>query len=196
MLDRRTTRQRLSHGLARHKDGRPPALKPCGLGEQTPKGHCGAAAATDDALRHRNDNMFCNTSTASYFTPISPLCLVDAQYTRQGQMRRVLGAASRGGRMKYHGTAPACSNAPYKASRLLCPQCEDLIIAATQSEHISGNEIRHSWTCEACGHQFRTTVRYLRPFAESEAAPGERTPLPGHRETMPSWSVASDLPGR
>ena len=81
--------------------------------------------------------------------------------------------------MKYHGTAPACLNAPYKGSRLLCPRCQDLIIAATHSEHVSRNEIRHSWACEACGYQFRTAVRYLRPFVESEPAPDETAPLPG-----------------
>lgn len=80
--------------------------------------------------------------------------------------------------MKYHGTAPACSNAPYKVSRLLCPRCQDLIIAATQSEYVSRNEIRHSWACEACGHEFRTTVRYLRPFVEGEPVPDETAPLP------------------
>jgi predicted RNA-binding Zn-ribbon protein involved in translation (DUF1610 family) len=109
----------------------------------------------------------------------------------------VLGATSKGSRMKYHGTASACSNAPYnKVSRFLCPQCQDLIIAATQSEHVSRNEIRHSWACEACGHQFRTTVRYLRSFAESEAAAGEAAPLPGRPETLPLWNIARDLPGR
>jgi hypothetical protein len=75
--------------------------------------------------------------------------------------------------MKYHGTAPACSIAPYNISRLLCPRCQDLIIAATQSQHVSVNEIRHWWTCETCGHEFRTTVRWLPSLAENEAAGDE-----------------------
>jgi len=45
--------------------------------------------------------------------------------------------------------------------RLFCPRCQDLIFAATGSEHVSGNEIRHFFLCEACGHAFRTTVRWV-----------------------------------
>jgi predicted RNA-binding Zn-ribbon protein involved in translation (DUF1610 family) len=108
----------------------------------------------------------------------------------------VLEATSKGSRMKYHGTAPACSNAPYnKISRFLCPKCQDLIIAATQSEHVSRNEIHHSWVCEACGHEYRTIVRYLRSFAESEPAPDETTPLLSQRETLPSSNVPRGLSG-
>jgi RNase P subunit RPR2 len=88
---------------------------------------------------------------------------------------------------KYHGTAPAYSIAPYKVSRLFCPHCEDLIIAATQSEHVSTNEIRHWWTCEACGHEFRTTVRWLRAFAEPE------TLLPSEREPLPAWNLPRSM---
>jgi len=62
--------------------------------------------------------------------------------------------------MKYHGTEPAFSIAPYGVSRLFCPQCQDLIIAATKSQHVSVNEVRHWWACETCGHEFRTTVRW------------------------------------
>jgi RNase P subunit RPR2 len=75
--------------------------------------------------------------------------------------------------MKYHGTAPACPTAPYNLSRLFCPRCQDLIIAATQSQHVSVNEVRHWWTCESCGHEFRTTVRWLPSIAETEAAVDE-----------------------
>lgn len=110
-----------------------------------------------------------------------------------GMVRRDrLWTTSKGSRMKYHGTAPACSTAPYKASRLFCPHCEDLIIAATRSEHVSGNEIHHWWACEACGHEFRTTVRWLRPFAEGDAA-GET--LPGQRDSLPSWRMPHGLFG-
>jgi hypothetical protein len=54
-----------------------------------PKEHCyyGVMAATGDALRRCSDNMFCNTATASYFTLVSSLCLVGAQYARHGFTR-------------------------------------------------------------------------------------------------------------
>jgi len=72
--------------------------------------------------------------------------------------------------MKYHGTASAFSIAPYRVSRLLCPQCQDLIIAATKSQHVSTHEVRHWWACETCGHEFRTTVRWQSSFVQSMSA--------------------------
>lgn len=56
-------------------------------------------------------------------------------------------------------TAPAAAEP--RIPRLFCPRCQDLIIAASGSEHVSANEVRHSWACEACGHAFRTTVRWV-----------------------------------
>jgi hypothetical protein len=94
--------------------------------------------------------------------------------------------------MKYHGTAPACSIAPYNVSRLFCPRCQDLIIAATQSQHVSTNEIRHWWACEACGHEFRTTVRWPLSF-EREPAVDETEPLPNRREPLPAWASPHGL---
>jgi predicted RNA-binding Zn-ribbon protein involved in translation (DUF1610 family) len=96
--------------------------------------------------------------------------------------------------MKYHGTAPACSIAPYNISRLFCPQCKDLIIAATQSQHVSTNEIRHWWTCENCGHEFRTTVRWLPSLVDSVACADEGVvsdeleppPRPRHSKPLPA----------
>jgi DNA-directed RNA polymerase subunit M/transcription elongation factor TFIIS len=101
----------------------------------------------------------------------------------------MLGAASKDSRMKYHGTASACSIAPYKISRLFCPQCKDLIIAATQSQHVSTNEIRHWWTCENCGHEYRTTVRWLPSIVDREALVDEEVvsdePEPPLRQSKP-----------
>jgi transcriptional regulator NrdR family protein len=62
--------------------------------------------------------------------------------------------------MKDYGTAPAFSIAPSNDAPLLCPQCQDLIIAATKSQHVSPNEVRHWWACETCTHEFCTTVRW------------------------------------
>jgi hypothetical protein len=75
---------------------------------------------------------------------------------------------------------------------LLCPQCQDLIIAATQSQHVSTNEIRHWWACEACGHEFRTTVRWQPPL-ESMPVAAEAKPLPGRREPLPAWTSPHGL---
>ncbi len=110
--------------------------------------------------------------------------------------------------MKYHGTALACSFAPYKvSSRLFCPRCHDQIIAATRSEHVSTTEIHHWWACESCGYEYRTTVRWLQSFDEVEPSeddiplgglPADDIPLdtlavlPNERDTL-AWNVPNRM---
>jgi ribosomal protein L37AE/L43A len=40
-----------------------------------------------------------------------------------------------------------------------CPNCNDLVVAPAVSEFVSQNRVRHIWSCEACGHEFSTSVR-------------------------------------
>jgi transcription elongation factor Elf1 len=61
--------------------------------------------------------------------------------------------------MKCHETTPAFSVEPHKLVRSFCPACHDLMVAATKSQHVDRNVVRHWWSCETCGHEFRTTVR-------------------------------------
>jgi hypothetical protein len=69
-----------------------------------------------------------------------------------------------------------------------------LIIAATQSQHVSVNEVRNWWACEACGHEFRTTVRWLPSFAESEVAVDDHEPLPPRSgEPLPALNFPRGL---
>jgi DNA-directed RNA polymerase subunit M/transcription elongation factor TFIIS len=78
--------------------------------------------------------------------------------------------------MENHGTAPAFSFAPCKFSRLFCPRCRDLIIAATRSQHVSTNEVRHWWACETCGYEFRTIVQWQSCPPESKSTKEETLP--------------------
>src|SRR5215831_1512840 len=89
------------------------------------------------------------------------------------------------GRMKYHRTALVFSIAPCNVSRLFCPQCQDLIIAATKSQYISANEVRHWWACETCGYEFGTTARWQSPRLQSVSAAGETVPLQSHGDSCP-----------
>lgn len=95
---------------------------------------------------------------------------------RRGGVLGVRRATGKDSRMKYHGTASAFSIAPYKVSRLFCPHCQDLIIAATKSQHVSANEVCHWWACETCGYEFRTTVRWQPSSAQSFSAADEAVP--------------------
>jgi uncharacterized protein with PIN domain len=40
-----------------------------------------------------------------------------------------------------------------------CPGCNDGLIAAAASEHVSEKQVRHLWSCDSCGHAFVTSVR-------------------------------------
>jgi hypothetical protein len=33
------------------------------------------------------------------------------------------------------------------------------MVAPAGSQHVNADVIRHSWSCESCGHEFRTTVQ-------------------------------------
>jgi ribosomal protein L37AE/L43A len=40
-----------------------------------------------------------------------------------------------------------------------CPSCNDLLFAPAASEFITESRVRHIWSCDACGHEFSTSVR-------------------------------------
>jgi ribosomal protein S27AE len=42
--------------------------------------------------------------------------------------------------------------------RPACPRCGDTMFAATATEYFGQGRIRHSWSCEACRHEFQTAV--------------------------------------
>jgi len=48
------------------------------------------------------------------------------------------------------------TNNPYG---IACIRCNDSLIAPNWSEYVSENHVRHSWSCESCGHQFETSDR-------------------------------------
>jgi hypothetical protein len=40
----------------------------------------------------------------------------------------------------------------------ICPQCSEWLLAPDWSEYLSERCVRHTWSCEACGYDFETTV--------------------------------------
>ena len=48
-----------------------------------------------------------------------------------------------------------------------CPNCNDLLFAPAASEFISKTRVRHIWSCDACGHEFSTSVRLFFSWSES-----------------------------
>jgi hypothetical protein len=41
-----------------------------------------------------------------------------------------------------------------------CPQCGDWLLAPNWSEHLSERCVRHTWSCDACGYEFETSVYF------------------------------------
>jgi rubredoxin len=40
----------------------------------------------------------------------------------------------------------------------ICPQCSAWLLAPEWSEHLNERCVRHTWSCDACGHGFETAV--------------------------------------
>jgi len=40
-----------------------------------------------------------------------------------------------------------------------CPRCGSVLLVAEQSAFNLKGRIRHSWSCDRCGHEFVTSIR-------------------------------------
>lgn len=51
-------------------------------------------------------------------------------------------------------------------SRPKCPHCSSTLLVAEESAFNPNGRIRHTWSCDDCGHEFVTSVRvFPRPMA-------------------------------
>lgn len=53
-------------------------------------------------------------------------------------------------------------------SKNMCPQCSGWLLAPNWSEYLNERCVRHTWSCDACGYDFETTVVF--PAAQRAAA--------------------------
>jgi hypothetical protein len=65
--------------------------------------------------------------------------------------------------MTLHAAAPTPSAGKRYFAMPACPQCGDSVLAPEMSAHVSSHEVRHFWSCDACGHGFATAVDPFRP---------------------------------
>lgn len=42
-----------------------------------------------------------------------------------------------------------------------CPQCGEMLLAPLLAEHVTEQHVRNHWVCEACGHTFRKSFRFV-----------------------------------
>jgi uncharacterized protein with PIN domain len=61
--------------------------------------------------------------------------------------------------MTARAEAHVASDASRRIALPSCPQCNDLQLAPLASEFVSQGQVRHFWSCEACGHEFTTSVK-------------------------------------
>jgi ribosomal protein L37AE/L43A len=50
-------------------------------------------------------------------------------------------------------------------ARPSCPQCGETQLAPERSEFVGEGIVRHTWSCDGCGQEFRTTVEFEREVA-------------------------------
>jgi hypothetical protein len=41
-----------------------------------------------------------------------------------------------------------------------CPKCLETMVAPVTSEYVGEGRVRHSWSCDGCGYEFHTSVRF------------------------------------
>jgi len=42
---------------------------------------------------------------------------------------------------------------------LHCVNCGGALVAPAKSAYLGGGQIRHFWSCDACGQEFQTSIR-------------------------------------
>jgi transcription elongation factor Elf1 len=62
------------------------------------------------------------------------------------------------------------SSAVRRVARPHCPHCDDMLVAPAVSVHVHQDDIRHWWSCDACGHEFMTSVTVASMRAEQYRA--------------------------
>lgn len=61
--------------------------------------------------------------------------------------------------MTPHIATPTAVPLIWRPKRPLCPRCGETMVAPEIAEFAGCGRIRHTWTCEACEHEFRTSVQ-------------------------------------
>jgi ribosomal protein L37AE/L43A len=60
--------------------------------------------------------------------------------------------------MSLHSATPVVLAFAGYFTRPLCPQCGDEQFVPERAEFVAEGCIRHIWSCDDCGHEFRTAV--------------------------------------
>ena len=72
--------------------------------------------------------------------------------------------------MSLNSQAPLAFEFRRYLSNPSCPRCGDFLVCPEASEFSRGGQIRHSWACGSCGHEFETTVTLAEALDKSTPA--------------------------
>jgi hypothetical protein len=72
--------------------------------------------------------------------------------------------------MSLHSQAPLAFEYRSYLSNPSCPRCGTHLLAAEASEFWSDGHIRHSWACDDCGQEFKTSVSLAQAYDLSSPA--------------------------
>jgi transcription elongation factor Elf1 len=61
--------------------------------------------------------------------------------------------------MTVRSTIAFSGPSPRELARPNCPRCGGVLLVAEVSEFDTKGRIRHSWSCDDCGHEFQTSIR-------------------------------------
>ncbi|MDB5598949.1 MAG: hypothetical protein JWN71_993 [Xanthobacteraceae bacterium] len=56
-------------------------------------------------------------------------------------------------------TATPFESTPAHVGLHACPHCGAAALAPETSEFLGARQVRHTWACDDCGHDFRTAIR-------------------------------------
>lgn len=62
--------------------------------------------------------------------------------------------------MKSQSVTRATPLSVQRFGRSFCLKCDDMLLAPAASEFVSEALIRHFWSCDTCGHEFQTSVKF------------------------------------
>jgi predicted RNA-binding Zn-ribbon protein involved in translation (DUF1610 family) len=62
--------------------------------------------------------------------------------------------------MPLHSATPVVLTFARYFARPACPACGEEQFVPEASEFVGEGVIRHSYTCDACGHEFRTVLEF------------------------------------
>jgi len=62
--------------------------------------------------------------------------------------------------MTVHTTTTGPSASGFRIAIPTCPLCSNVLVAPTTAAFDGAGCVRHVWTCDECGHVFRTSIKF------------------------------------